>query len=896
MVAAEGCRSDPFGEFMNASWKGQFETLLNEAPLGVYLVDADMKIREVNSTARDAFGEIPDLIGRDVREIFRILWPAEYAHYVTERFQHTLLTGERFEHKEHIETRQDRGVRECYEWQINRIPSPDGRHGIICYFRDISTEVLAREAIAESEARFRMLAENVSQLFWGWDSRGQCDLLSRQWVDYTGIAEKEQFGLGWLELAIHPDDKERTHHAWMNAVNDRAPYDLEFRIKGGDGIHRWFKTRGTPIRDAAGTIVRWFGTSTEIDAQVRAEQALRLARDRFVTMLEKAPIVLFTLDRELRNTWLLNSFEGSESIIGKNDLEVAEEGGVISMEDAMALTEFKKRVLESGRGERLEQTFSVLGELKTYDTTLEPIRDAAGQVIGLAGVSLDISERKAAEEALRLEATKTRRLVDSNIIGVLFANYERIIDSNNAFLNMIGYSQDDLKAGLLRWREMTPTEHAAVDNKAVDELERFGVATPWQKEFLRKDGSRVPVLIGAAVFDLAPTWVAFVQDMSRIKDVENELRNTDRRKDEFLAMLAHELRNPLAAISNAVSVASRGGLKEHTDWAIEVINRQMKHLIRLIDDLLDVSRINQGKIDLRRDVLEISPVLDSALATVEPLVRARSHTLETSIDRGNLWVHADATRLEQVVVNLLNNAAKYSEDHGRIQLTARSDAGDVMITIADKGVGIPPEQLPHMFELFAQGDRTLARSEGGLGIGLTVVKRLVEMHGGSVTARSEGAGKGSEFAIRLPAAKKPTTASDHVHNHPVATAGSRILVVDDNVDMTESISRFLTIVGHDVAIAHSGPEAIEIARKHRPAMVLLDIGLPGMDGYAVAARLRAEECCERATFVAISGYGQEEDRMRSKNAGFDAHLIKPVDHEVLLALISGGRNGGPRAS
>ena len=469
--------------------------------------------------------------------------------------------------------------------------------------------------------------------------------------------------------------------------------------------------------------------------------------------------MLFTLDSELRTTWVLNSFEGSQSIIGKTDLEVAAMGGVISVEDATALMEFKTRVLATGVGERREQTFSVLGELKTYDTTIEPIRDDNGQVVGLAGVSLDISERKQAEkererlesqrklaldaarlgwwhydpatdvatyddryreifrvteakssneeilalihpddlpgvwaafqaaldpanpqpyttefrlnrsdgslcwveahglavfegegtrrrpkgfsgtvaditarkkaeEALRLESIKTRRLADSNIIGVLFANHERIIDANDAFLEMVGYTKNDLAAGLLRWREMTPVEHAGIDDKAVAELERLGVATPWQKEFFRKDGSRVPVMIGAAVFDLAPTWVAFVQDMSRIKAVENELRKTDRRKDEFLAMLAHELRNPLAAISGAVSVASSGELRGHTAWSMEVIKRQMNHLTRLIDDLLDVSRINQGKIELRKAVLDLTSVLESAVATVEPHVCERKHRFD----------------------------------------------------------------------------------------------------------------------------------------------------------------------------------------------------------------------------------------------------------------------------
>jgi signal transduction histidine kinase/CheY-like chemotaxis protein len=371
-----------------------------------------------------------------------------------------------------------------------------------------------------------------------------------------------------------------------------------------------------------------------------------------------------------------------------------------------------------------------------------------------------------------------------------------------------------------------------------------------------------------------------------------ELRANDRRKDEFLAMLAHELRNPLSAIGNAVTLTTRTGFQEHIEWSMDVITRQMKHLTRLIDDLMDVSRINRGKIELRKDVLDATPILDSAVATVRPLAEERKHTLEVAIDRGNLWVNADPTRLEQVVVNLLNNAAKYSENAGHIRLSAENRGDGLVISIQDKGVGIPPEKLPEMFELFSQGDRSLARSEGGLGIGLTVVKKLVEMHGGTITAKSEGLGKGSEFVIRLPAVNKPAKvrpSSGGQSEKPVKKA--RILVVDDNVDTARGMGRLLKLIGHEVSTAHNGPEAIEVAKGFNPDFILLDIGLPGMSGYEVALQLRQEECCKDAVIVAISGYGQDEDRRRSKEAGFDHHLIKPLDHDALLTLLSAGPNG-----
>ena len=358
-------------------------------------------------------------------------------------------------------------------------------------------------------------------------------------------------------------------------------------------------------------------------------------------------------------------------------------------------------------------------------------------------------------------------------------------------------------------------------------------------------------------------------------------------------MLAHELRNPLAAIGNAVALAARSRLQEHIDWSMEVINRQIKHLSRLIDDLLDVSRINRGKIELRRDVLDATPILDSAIETVRPLIDERTHKLSVTIERGKLWVNVDPTRLEQVVTNLLTNAAKYTQNGGNIWLTAGHEEGDVVITVKDTGVGIPPDKLPEMFELFAQGDRTLARSEGGLGIGLTVVKKLIQMHGGTITASSEGIDKGSEFSVLLPAAKRPAAFQTPV-TEPAASARSaaRILVVDDNLDTARGMARLLNLLGHDVKAAHDGSEAIDVARAHGPEFVLLDIGLPGMDGYEVAAQLRQDGCCRGAVFIAISGYGQDEDRRRSKEAGFDYHLVKPIDHDALLTLLSHAGSGG----
>lgn len=364
------------------------------------------------------------------------------------------------------------------------------------------------------------------------------------------------------------------------------------------------------------------------------------------------------------------------------------------------------------------------------------------------------------------------------------------------------------------------------------------------------------------------------------------LRDASRRKDEFLAMLAHELRNPLSSISHAVTLqCDSNALDADRDWAARVIARQTAQLSRLVDDLLDVSRITQGKINLLMETVDAAHILASACQTVSGLLAERAHSLRTQFPPSGLWLNADAARIEQIVVNLLTNAAKYTPDHGRIWVSGKLEADTVVIAVRDSGVGIPAERIADMFEMFTQGDRKPGRAEGGLGIGLPVVRSLCELHGGSVSAESAGVGKGSTFTVRLPAAAPPQAAAPVRREHLESTSGARILVVDDNVDSALGLARLLRRRGYTVDVAHDGPSALECAQASPPAVVLLDIGLPGMDGYEVARRMRAGAVCRGTLLVALTGYGQEEDRAHAHAAGFDHHCVKPIDFQVLLQLL-----------
>ncbi len=353
-------------------------------------------------------------------------------------------------------------------------------------------------------------------------------------------------------------------------------------------------------------------------------------------------------------------------------------------------------------------------------------------------------------------------------------------------------------------------------------------------------------------------------------------------------MLAHELRNPLAPIRNALALL---GMDEDaandTAWAREVIERQVQHMVRLVDDLLDVSRIMRGKISLRKEPVELATVISHAVETARPVLDALKHELFVSTPAEPIWLDADTVRLTQVIANLLNNAAKYTEQGGRIALSSERQGDQAVVRVRDNGIGINSEMLPRIFDLFTQVNQHDERSQGGLGIGLTVVRSLIEMHGGSVVARSDGPGQGSEFLIRLPVLTRPRRGE--VHDEPTRPAVEpvrrRVLIVDDNNDSARSLARVIgRIGGHEVRTAHDGREGIELVESFQPDIVILDIGLPGMNGYEVARRLRALPGGDRLFLVAMTGYGQEEDRRRSRDAGFDRHLVKPVAVEALSEL------------
>lgn len=382
--------------------------------------------------------------------------------------------------------------------------------------------------------------------------------------------------------------------------------------------------------------------------------------------------------------------------------------------------------------------------------------------------------------------------------------------------------------------------------------------------------------------------VSVVVDLTERKLAEDALRNADRRKDEFLATLSHELRNPLAPIRNALEIMRlAGGDTALVEHARAIMERQLLQLVRITDDLLDVSRITQNKLDLRRERIDLRTVLEGAVEATRPLIDAERHALALDLPAEPAWLDADFTRLAQAFANLLNNAAKYTEPGGRIRIGAVVNRAEATITVADNGIGIPPAMLPSIFDMFMQFEGSRDRAQGGLGLGLTLVKRLVELHGGTIQAHSDGPGHGSEFVVRLPlaAADEVHATSPRVRSKTKAHAGCRILIAEDNPDAAEMLRIMLTVMGQEVRVAWDGIQAVAMAKTFEPQIALLDIGMPRMDGYEAARRIRAL-LGTRVVLVALTGWGQDEDIRRAREAGFDRHLTKPAEPEAFEELIA----------
>jgi PAS domain S-box-containing protein len=520
--------------------------------------------------------------------------------------------------------------------------------------------------------------------------------------------------------------------------------------------------------------------------------------------------------------------------------------------------------------------------------------DANGKPSRLAGLLIDITPQKLAEQQRRETEKVYRAIGESIAYGVWVTDAEgRCTYASDSFLRLLGMTQEQCSD--FGWASLLHPDEADDTLAAWRECVRTGSAWYREHRIRGADGTYHPVLAQGVPIrgddGSARGWAGINLDISRLKRTEEALREADRRKDEFVATLAHELRNPLAPIRHATHILDSPGANEaQLKWGREVITRQVEHMALLLDDLLDVSRITRGRLDLKTSYVSIGEIVAAAIETARPLIDAKRHTVQIQVPEGPLELNVDPLRLSQALSNLLTNAAKYTDAGGKINLSVRRDATGVAIAVQDSGIGLHESSIPRVFDMFSQVESAMERSQGGLGIGLALVKGLVMLHGGTVEAASDGPGHGSTFTIHLPNACifQEQLEEEATRTPAVPPAGPRctLLVVDDNRDAAEALAMVLRLAGHEVAVGNSGQQALEIARRKCPDACILDIGMPGMSGYEVARAMREQPWGKTMLLIALTGWGQREDVDRARAAGFDHHFTKPIDAVQIERLLA----------
>ncbi len=629
----------------------------------------------------------------------------------------------------------------------------------------------------------------------------------------------------------------------------------------------------------------------DITERKRAEEALRESEARFRDLFENANDVIYTLDLEGRIT---SVNKRAEQLFGYRREEVQGRSAA-----DLVLPEHHARMHEALRrklaGDESPTTYEV--EVVARDGRRVPMEVSSrlivrdGRPVGIQGIARDVGERRRAEGAVRAAREQLRVVTETMSAAVTLCSRDLCyLWVSKRFAEWLGRPAEEI-AGRTIPEVIGPEGYEDVRPYVEQVLRGEKVAYEAPVRF-RGPGRRWIHAVYTPTpgeKDVPDGWVAVVTDITDRKRAEDALKEADRRKDEFLAMLAHELRNPLAPIRNSVQVLKLIGSSDPMQaQARDLIERQVAHMARLVDDLLDVSRITRGNILLRKGRLDLVALVRAAVEDHRRLLEEAGLDLTVELPDRPLWVEGDPTRLAQVVGNLLHNANKFTDAGGKVavRLTAEAGGEGAVLSVRDSGIGLGPDILGRLFEPFSQADRSLDRSRGGLGLGLALVKGLVELHGGTVWASSPGPGRGAEFVLRLPLAAPPKEAGRQSPAAASPRRALRILVIEDRRDTVESLRMLLELLGHQAVVAYNGAAGLQAARSIRPDVVLCDIGLPGgMDGYAVARALRADEELFEVPLIAMSGYGQEEDQRRARQAGFDRHLTKPVDPKVLTQLL-----------
>jgi PAS domain S-box-containing protein len=757
--------------------------------------------------------------------------------------------------------------------------------------------------LATERERLRITLASIGDAVISTDAEGRVHYLNAVAESLTGWPQAEAAGRPLPEVfhIVNEETREAAENPAVRALREGVVVGLANHtvLISRDGTERPIDDSAAPMLDAAGTPVGVVLVFRDVGQRREAEEA----QARLAAIVESShdAIISKTLQGVIR-TWN----QGAERLFEFTAAEAVGQPITIIIPPER-LHEEEAILAQIARGERVDHYETVRvardGRRLHISLTVSPLRDAAGRIIGASKVARDITARKRVEEALRASEVRFRTLAAQAPVGIVTTDEDGGVQFvNQAWCEMAGLSADD--AGGQGWARALHPE----DRERVTEgwCAAVSARAPFAAEFrLLRSTGKVAWVHGQAIClpddsGRPAGYIGTVTDITQRREAVAALQEADRRKDEFLAVLAHELRNPLAPLRNGLEVMRlAAGDAQLVARTRDMMGRQLSHLVRLIDDLLDVSRVSRNRMELRRSRILLADVVGSAVEAARPVFEAAGLDLRVSLPPKAIHLDADLTRLAQVFGNLLNNSAKYTPRGGQVQLTAVRDDDHVLVRVQDSGIGIPAASLPIIFDMFSQVNRSIEGSAGGLGIGLALVKSLVEMHGGTIEAASPGEGRGSTFTVRLPMLQ------DREERLPAAPAAGlpgpgagpkrRILVVDDNRDSADMMAKMLELLGNEARTAWDGIEAVAVAEQFRPQVILMDIGMPKLNGYEASRRIRAEPWGRDIVVIALTGWGHEVDRARSKSAGCDGHLVKPVSRDDLEKVL-GETNQRPLAS
>ena len=905
-----------------------FRTLAEAQPDAVWTADTSGRILWANSV-------LPNTTGVSLENIRQLGYPSlvhpDDAAATSLAWEQALRSGEPFE--VHHRIRQRDGF---YRWHLLRAaPARDAR-GAIDRWIGTSTDIHAQRelqsALQRSEARFRQLADAMPQIVWAAGPDGKLDYYNRRWFEYINASSEDAATARWDQY-VHPEDLQRAGETWERSLRSGEPYAIEFRVRRADGEYRWFLVRALPIRDAHGSIVRWFGACTDIHDQKAVEAAMRLARDQMEIVVKGANVGVWycplPFDRLIWDEKVKEHFHLPP------DAEVTIDTFYerLHPDDRESTRQaIERSILARAPYDIDYRTVSPDGQRVRWIRAIgRGFYDAAGNPTRFDGITIDITERLRVEQQVRQSEARLADILRTSLDCIVSIDHlGRVLEWNPAAESVFGYRREEVIGRDLA-ELILPASAMGLNRQALSLFVAAGIAPILGKRLeltaVCRDGRELPVelTVTSATAADPPIFTAFLRDITPRRRAEAErealleseraarsqAERASRMKDEFLATLSHELRTPLNAILGWSQIM-QGGKCDADDLAqgLEVIERNARAQSQIIEDLLDMSRIISGKVRLDVQRLDLANVVRAAVETARPTAETKGVRLTAVIDPlPGIDVSGDANRLQQVLWNLLSNAIKFTPRGGRVQVVLSRVNSHLEISVSDSGVGISAEFLPFVFDRFRQADASTTRRFGGLGLGLSIVKQLVELHGGSVTVKSEGVGLGSTFIVTLPITVTHDRGElEMEHRHPrlvsraagmpdlcVEIHGVRVLVVDDEPDARALVKRLLEDCDAVVTTAASADEAFTLLRNQPFDVLISDIGMPGEDGYSLIKNVRSLGKTNGGDIpaIALTAYARAEDRVKAIAAGFQMHVAKPVEPVELVTMVASaaGRTG-----